>query len=67
MILKVEHDLIQCAHIPQRRGQNHLQNHLGQNSLIEVHTPYPKGHQMKDVANKPKQKQMPLDLKWPQS
>ncbi len=33
-ILKVEHDLKQCAHIPQKIGQMHLQNHLGQNNFV---------------------------------
>jgi hypothetical protein len=39
-ILKVEHDLEQCAHIPRKKGQNHSQNYLGQNSPVKVHTPY---------------------------
>jgi len=43
-ILKVEHDLTQCAHIFQKIGCNHLQNHLGQNNLVKTHTPYSKGH-----------------------
>ncbi len=52
MILKVEHDLEQCAHILRKKGQNHLQNHLGQNNIIKVHTPYLRGHQKKNVVNK---------------
>ncbi len=42
VILKVEHDLEQCTHIPWRRGRKHSYNHLRQNNFIEVHTPYPK-------------------------
>ncbi len=47
MILKVEHDLEQCAHIPWQRGQNHSHNHLGQNKFIKVHTSYSKGQRKK--------------------
>ncbi len=65
MILKVEHDFEQCAHIPRRKGQNHLQNHLRQNSFIKVHTPYPKSHWLKNMVNEPKQKQMLPNLKLP--
>jgi len=36
-ILKMEYDLEQCAHILQKKGQIHLQNHLGQNSFVKVH------------------------------
>jgi hypothetical protein len=32
-----------CPHIS-KKGQSHSYNHLGQNSLIKTHTPYPKGH-----------------------
>ncbi len=56
VILKVEHDLEQCAHIPQKRGQSHLHNHLGKNSFVKAHTPCPKGHSKKNVVNKPKQR-----------
>ncbi len=63
VILKVEHDLKQCAHIPRRKGQRHSQNHLGQNNFIKAHTPYPKGHQKKNVVNKPRQREMPPNLK----
>jgi hypothetical protein len=44
MILKVEHDFEQCAHIFQKKNQSHSYNHLGQNNLIKAHTPYLKGH-----------------------
>ncbi len=54
VILKVEYDLKQCAHIPCERGQKHLQNHLGQNSLVKAHTPYPRGHSKKDMMNEPR-------------
>jgi hypothetical protein len=43
-ILKVQHDLKQCAHTPQKRGESHSQNHLGKNNLIKTHTPYSRGH-----------------------
>jgi hypothetical protein len=42
-ILKAEHDLEQCAHIPQKRGRSHSQNHLGQNNFIKIQIPYLKG------------------------
>jgi hypothetical protein len=42
-ILKVEYDLKQYAHIPLGKGGNYSQNHLGQNNLMKVHTPYPRG------------------------
>jgi hypothetical protein len=62
-ILKVEHGLKQCAHIPQKIGQIHSHNHLRKNNFIKVHTPYPRGHRKKDVVIEPKQKQMPFNLK----
>jgi hypothetical protein len=53
-ILKVEHDLEQCAHILRKRGQSHSQNHLGQNNFIKTHTPYLKGHHKKKHGEKTK-------------
>jgi aspartyl/asparaginyl-tRNA synthetase len=41
----------QCAHILQKRYQNHLQNYLGQNNFIKVHTPHLKDYQVKGVVN----------------
>jgi hypothetical protein len=46
-----EHEHKKCAHILQKLYQNHLQNHLGQNNFIKVHTPYFKNYQMKGVVN----------------
>jgi len=46
MILKVEHDLEQCAHIPQKKGRHHLHNHLGQNTFVKFI------HQKKNMVNK---------------
>jgi len=62
-ILKVEHDLKQCAHIPQKKGQSHSYNHLRKNNLIKAHTLYRRGHRKKDVMIEPKQRQMPFNLK----
>jgi hypothetical protein len=62
-ILKVQHDLKQCAHTPQKRGQSHSQNHLGKHNLIKAHTPYSRGHWKKDVMIESKQRQMPFNLK----
>jgi len=59
-ILKVEHDFEQCAHIPRKKCQNHLQNHLRQNNFIKAHTPYLRGHQKKKVVNKPYNLKKPL-------
>jgi hypothetical protein len=63
VILKVEYDLQQCVHVPQKRSQNHSHNHMGQNSFIKDHTLYPKGHQKKDMVNEPRKKPMPPNLK----
>ncbi len=53
---------VMCPHIF-KTYQSHLQNHLGQNNLIKVHTPYLKDYQIKDPVNVPKQKYMSPDLK----
>jgi len=55
VIPKVEHDN-QSAHMLRKIGQIRSQNHLRQNNLVKVHTPYPKGHGRKDVVNEPKHK-----------
>jgi len=45
-IVKSKHDteggiwLPTMWHIPWKKGWNHLQNHLGQNNLIKVRTPW---------------------------
>jgi hypothetical protein len=56
VILKVEHDLEQCAHIPKKKGQSHSYNHLEQNNFVKAHTPYLRGQWKKDMVNKPRQK-----------
>ncbi len=43
MILKVEYDPKQCAHILLKKGQNHSHNHMGQNNILKTRTPYLKG------------------------
>jgi hypothetical protein len=40
-----------CPHTL-KKWSSHSQNHLGQNSFVKAHTPYPKGHWKKDVVNK---------------
>jgi hypothetical protein len=38
---------IMCPHTL-KKSQNHSQNHLGQNNLVKVHTPYMKGQPPKE-------------------
>jgi len=54
IILKLEYDPRQCAHIPRKIGRNHSQNLLGQNNLVKAHTPYSSGQKKKTSQSKDK-------------